>query len=352
MTEEGVVPVVSALDFLKNPSKVAIPAVCVITGDEFFFRQEAFNTLRSVVLSDQDAEFCLSRFEGNEVSFSDVLRETAMIALFGSGKRLVVVDQADPFISQNREKLDEYIQNPNKAGILLLQPLSFPSNLKLYKRVGELGLIIECKGLPPRSLPSWLVEWEWEHSKIQLSRESAEVLAGLVGNDPGLLDQEVRRLALLTPNNKIDVNLIKENVGYWKQEKVWNLIDVALEGKTSEALQQLDKLLLAGESPIGILAQLGFTLRKLSAVYQILLNLEETPDAPKPGINTILDQAGVSSFFQAKTQGQLKRLGVNRGRRLIQRLLETDLDLKGASRSDPRLILEKFIVQISHPQIR
>ena len=96
-----------------------------------------------------------------------------------------------------------------------------------------------------------------------------------MGNDPGLLDQEVRRLALLTPNNKIDVNLIKENVGYWKQEKVWNLIDVALEGKTSEALQQLDKLLLAGESPIGILAQLGFTLRKLSAVNQILLNLEE-----------------------------------------------------------------------------
>ena len=263
-----------------------------------------------------------------------------------------MVDQADPFVSQYRDKLDEYIQNPNKAGILLLQPLSFPSNLKLYKRVGELGLIIECKGLPPRSIPSWLVEWEREHSKIQLSRESAEVIVDLVGNDLGMLDQEVHRLALLTSNNKIDVNLIKENVGSWKQEKVWDLIDVALEGKTGEALQQLEKLLLSGESPIGILAQLGATLRKISAVNQILLHLEETPNAPKPGINTILDQVGVRSFFQAKTQGQLKRLGVKRGRRLIQRLLETDLDLKGASRSDPRLILEKFIVQISHPQVR
>lgn len=352
MTAEGVVAVVSGLDFLKNPSKVAIPPVCVITGDENFFRQEAFNTLRSVILSDQDTAFCLSRFEGNEVSFSDVLRETAMIALFGSGKRLVVIDQADPFISQYKEKIDDYIQNPNKAGILLLQPLSFPSNLKLYKRISDLGLIIECKGLPPRSIPSWLVEWEREHSRIQLSRESSEVIVDLVGNDLGMLNQEVHRLALLTPDNKIDVNLIREQVGSWKQEKVWNLIDVALEGKTSEALQQLEKLLLAGESPIGILAQLGFTLRKLSAVNQVLINSEEEPDAPKPNVNAILDQVGVRSFLHAKTQRQLKKLGVKRGRRLIQRLLETDLDLKGASRSDPRLILEKFIVQISHPQVK
>ncbi len=191
-----------------------------------------------------------------------------------------------------------------------------------------------------------------EHSRIQLSRESSEIIVDLVGNDLGMLDQEVHRLALLTPDNKIDVNLIREQVGSWKQEKVWNLIDVALEGKTSEALQQLEKLLLAGEAPIGILAQLGFTLRKLSAVNQILINSEEAPDAPKPNINAILDQVGVRSFLHAKTQGQLKKLGAIRGRRLIQRLLETDLDLKGASRFDPRLILEKFIVQISHPQVK
>ncbi|MBR2003686.1 MAG: hypothetical protein IJ991_05840, partial [Thermoguttaceae bacterium] len=61
---------------------------------------------------------------------------------------------------------------------------------------------------------------------------------------------------------------------------------------------------------------------------------------------------GVKPFFRAKYAEQLKKLGRRRGERLAQALLEADVDLKGGSRSDPRLTLERFLVRFSSPEAR
>lgn len=344
--------VVAALDFIKKPDKFPIPPVCTIAGDEMFLRQVVFNKLRSIVLRDQDADFCLSRFEGSEVAFKDVLRETALIALFGAGKRLVVVDQAETFLSQNKEKLESYLDEPNQAGILVLQLSSFPSNLRIYKKIADKGLIVDCKSLSRRDIVSWLQEWAPENCQATLSRESAEALVELVGDDLGVLDQETRRLSLLATGGKIDVPLIKDQSGSWRQRKVWDLVDAMLDGNTADALRQLDKLITAGEAPIAILAQMAATLRKLAAASEIFLENEAEPNAPRVSINSVLDQVGVRTFFKAKTSEQLKKLGSRRGKFLIQNLLNADLDLKGGSRSDPKLTLERFIVRFSCPQMR
>lgn len=344
--------VVAALDFLQKPESYPIPPVCAVAGDEAFLRQVVFQKIRSLVLSEQDADFCLSRFEGAEVSFADVLRETAMIALFGSGKRLVVVDQAEPFISQFKDKIEDYLEEPNKAGILLLNLTTFPSNLRLYKKISEKGIVFNCKALSHSSIPTWLINWAKKNCQATLDRESAETLVDLVGDDLGVLDQETRRLALLAPGGKITRTLVQEQVGSWRQRKVWDLIDVALDGNTAEALRQLDKLVTAGEAPIAILAQMAATLRKLAAACQIFLEAENTPGKPRPSLPSVMEQVGVRSFVKEKTIGQLKKLGSKRGKNLIQNLLLADLDLKGGSRSDPRLTLERFIVLISNPQMR
>ena len=342
---------VSALDFLKTPERYPVQSVCVIAGDEAFLRSVVFKKIRATVLSDQDADFCLSRFDGNETSYRDVVRETAMTALFGSGRRLVVVEQAESFLSQNKEKLETYVDEPNQAGVLVLQVVSFPSNLRLYKKVAEKGLIIDCKALPRRSIPAWLQNWVAQNSQATLTREGADILVDLVGDDLGVLDQEARRLSLLANNGAIDVNLIRDHVGTWRQRKVWDLVDAALDGKTAEAMRQLDKLIEAGEAPIAILAQMSATIRKLAAACELFYEAGKNPDVPRPTINSVLDQVGVKDFVKVKTSEQLKKLGSRRGRYLIQTLLNADLDLKGGSRTAPRLVLERFIVQISAPQM-
>ena len=92
------------------------------------------------------------------------------------------------------------------------------------------------------------------------------------------------------------------------------------------------------------------TLRKMAAVAELFAEVEH--GKPPMSIGAALDKVGVPPFVKAKTSEQIKKLGSQRARALIKNLLQADLDMKGASRSDPRAILERFVVQISHPQMK
>lgn len=343
--------VVSALEFLQSSDANVIPPFCVVAGDEAFLRTEVIKKLRTQLLPGGDSEFSFSRFDGTTAPYMDVLRETSTMVMFGTGKRLVLVEQADQFISQNKDRLEDYINEPSRAGILVLQAASFPSNLRLYKKTSAQGLIIDCKALTRKDVVPWLVSWASKECKVSMSRDAAETLIELLGEDLGALDQETRRLALLvSTGGKLDVDFIREQAGSWRQKKVWDLVEVALEGKTAEALRQLDKLLNAGEVPIALLAQMAYTVRKLSAATQLFA--EADPKLPKLTIGGALDKVGIKPFLKAKTTEQLKNLGSKRGLKLSKLLLQTDIDLKGGSKAAPRHVLEQFIVQISSPELK
>lgn len=343
--------ITTALDFLQKTDGSTIPPLCVLTGDELFLRSQALGKFRELVLSNEEAKFSFTRFDGTTTSFIDVLRETSTMIMFGTGKRLVLVEQADSFMSQNKEQLESYLDEPGKAGILILQLDSFPSNLRLYKKVSTQGLIVDCKGLSRKETVIWLNDWSLSHCNVTATRDAVEALVELIGNDLGTLDQETRRLSLLVPEGrKMDLEFIQTHVGAWRPKKVWDLVDAALEGRTTDALKQLDKLLMGGEFPIALLAQIASSLRKLSAATH-LLSESNVSHSPR-NISTVLDQVGVRSFVKAKTMEQFKRLGLQRGKILSDLLLQTDINLKGGSRCDPRLILERFIVQISSLDMR
>ncbi len=343
--------IVSGLDFLQKSQYAQIPPFCVVFGEEAYLRSETLKLLRELVLSTDDGEFSYTRFDGSSVSYMDVLRETSTMIMFGTGRRLVVVEQAEMFLSQNKNSLESYIESPNKASVLVLQLSSFPSNLRLYKLANISGLLIDCRPPSRKDVVSWLSSRSPQKRQISLSRETAEILVDLIGDDLGSLVQETRRLALLLPASRaIDASFVREHVGSWRQRKVWDLVDAALSGRVSEALRQLDNLINAGEAPIMILAQMAATLRKLSAASQLFLDAGSSGE--KMSVNMALDRVGVRPFLKAKMEEQLKALGLKRGQNLPRLLLQTDFDLKGGSRSDPRHIIERFVVTVSNPEVR
>ena len=343
-------PIASALDYVAHPEKRPLPPFCAIAGDEPFLRREVFAAMRAATLGNGDGAFSLAKFDGATATFRDVAREVAMIGLFGSGKRLVAVEQAEPFASQFKAELEDYLDAPRAAGTLVLILSSFPSNTRLYKKTSEKGLVVDCKALSRREIVPWIVDWAPKRCGASLSRDVAETLVELLGDDMGVLEQETKRLALLAPGGKIELELVRNNVGSQRLRKIWDLVDVALEGNTAEALRQLDKLVAGGEAPIALLAQMAATMRKLAAAAQLLTDADST----KPPISPLLalEKVGVKPFVKAKTAEQLKKLGAKRAKNLIQNLLQADLDMKGGSRSDPRLILERFVAMISNPQMR
>ncbi|MDR2706449.1 MAG: DNA polymerase III subunit delta [Planctomycetaceae bacterium] len=349
---------ISIHDFLWEPSKFSSMAIYVVFGNDPFWKFHAVRTLRDQVLADEDAEFSLTRFEGDSVKFIDVLREVTTHAMFGGDRRLVIVEDADSFVTKNRDELEKYTEKPSGQAVLLLLLDSFPSNTRLFKLVTETKnitetcLVIEANSLPEKEIPKWIVRWSKHHHKTTCDPDAAEMIFQRIGAEHGLIDQELAKLALMViPKEKITTALVEKAVGSWRSQSTFEMLDLALAGQTAAAIRQLDQLLLAGENAVGILAQIAPTLRKFAAATQLILDGEKHGKKISPV--TALEQAGVNRYFiEKKSEKQLKMLGRYRGAKLLNWLLQADLDLKGASRNDPRIILETLIINLADPRLR
>ena len=343
---------VSVHDYLWNVTKYPVQPVCVVFGDDTFLRTSAVRHIRDQVLAAEDAEFALCQFEGDDVTFKDVLRELQTVAMFGGGRRVVRVDDADSFVTKNRAELENYVEKPLEQSVLILQLKSFPATTNLYKKLVASGFLIEAKTLAEKEMPQWVVQWSKHHHKTVCDRTAAEMIVQRIGLEHGLLDQELAKLSLMVTDDKTGITpeLVELAVGSWRSQTVWNMLDLALAGKTAAAVRQLDALILAGENAVGILAQIASTLRKLASATELILDAERRNS--KMSVRSALERAGVKGFVLGKTEQQLIQLGRHRGAKLPDWLLQLDLDLKGSSRSDARLLLEMFIIKISAAKLQ
>jgi DNA polymerase-3 subunit delta len=300
------------------------------------------------------------------------MEELATVAMFGGGKRLVVVENADEgraprgakgdappaagaakreaepkgFVARCRTQLEDYVAKPRPTGVLVLEVKSFPSNTRLYKAVAAAGLLIDCAEPKPAVLTRWLGVWAKQTHRVELPAAAANMLVELIGPELGLLDQEIAKLALMTGDKKrITSELVAQSAGGWRVKTVWDMLDAALDGNAREALDQLDRLLAAGEQPVGLMAQIASPLRRMAAATRLVLRGEAT--GRRTDVRQALIAAGVVPFRVGDAEKRLRRIGRQRGAQLYRWLLEADLDLKGDSALPPRLVLERLLLRLA-----
>lgn len=337
---------VTAVDYLRNPEKFAPAPVVILFGDEPFLRSEVFKVFRDRLLGEEDAEFSLTVYDGGSARFSDVFRELSTRPMFGGSVRLVRIVDADPFVSESSAQLEDYLDAPVESGILLLQMKTLASTTRLYKKMAQKGLLVDSRLPDIGALSSWLRDWAKKRHNISMTSNAAPLLIDLIGSEPGILDSELARLVLLAPaDGKITPEFVSLHVGSWRLRKVWDLVDAVLAGNLPEGLRQLDLLLASGETPIGIVAQMSPTLRKLAAATLFYLDAER--NGRRITVADAVRAAKFPPFILEKAGDQMKRLGRARGEKLPGRLLQIDLDMKGATRVNPRTVLEEFLVELA-----
>jgi DNA polymerase-3 subunit delta len=338
-----------AIDFLGPAgAKTAVPAVVAVFGDEPFLVRLVLAALKDRVLGSGDADFSLSTFDGDSADWRSVADELSTMAMFGGGRRLVVVEDADDFVSRNRPQLEDYVAAPRATGALVLAVKTWSSTTRLAKAVAEGGLAIECKAPSEARLVKWLITRAKEAHRGTLEPAAAETLIELVGPQLGLLDQQLARLAVsVGAGEPITADLVSDTVGGWRTKTAWEMLDAAASGDAPAALEQLDRLITSGDQPIALLAQMASTLRRFATATRLVEQAERA--GRRASLRPALEQAGFKSFVLNKAESQLRQLGRHRAGQLYNWLLEADLALKGTSSSPPkaRLVLEKLIARMS-----
>jgi DNA polymerase III subunit delta len=342
--------VLSALDYLAKPDKHPAATVCAVFGADAYLKSAVIVALRRQALGGTDAdEFSLTTLTGRETQFSELIDALAAVSLFGGGdRRVVIVEDADSFVTQSRSQLEDYVARPYQHGVLILDVSTWPSNTRLAKAVAAAGLAIDCKPPSERQVKTWLTARAKTEHNVRIDAAAVDALLELVPPDLGILEQELAKLALAVGDDRtIDTTLIRENVGGWRARAVWDLVDAAADGRVADALEQLDRLITSGEKPQGLLPQIASPLRRFAAAAAQIEAAEA--DRRRLPIRDALAQAGVLPFKLTDAERQLRQIGRRRAKQLTAWLLAADLAVKGHNSAEDRarLELERLIVRLS-----
>ena len=333
-----------ALAFLDTAAKSKRLPVYALSGDEDFLKRRCRDAVISLVVGkDGDADFAVSTYAGDTLDFS-TLRNDLDTPSFLSPVRVVIVEQADPFVSAHREALERYVASPSKVGTLVLDVKTFPETTKLAKALPDAAKLV-CKAPYPDKLADWCVKWARAGHKAKLGRDAAEALVDLVGPMMGLLDMELAKLATATGGNaEITADDVAKLVGRSREANVFQILDAVGEGNPAKAFALLARKFDEGEEPQMVFGALRSQLQKLANVERLL--------AAGQSLGPAFDAAGVARWPQARqsAERQVKHLGRGRLARLAGWLLEVDLGMKGGSPLPVRTQIEILLAKLARPR--
>jgi DNA polymerase-3 subunit delta len=332
-----------ALPFLDKAAKSKRQPVYALVGDEDFLKRRCRDAIIALVVGDADPTFAVSVYPGEKLDFSTVRNDLDTLP-FLAPARVVVVEQADPFVTEHRAALERYVAEPSTVGVLVLDVKSFPDTTKLAKALPDAAKIV-CKSPPAYRLPDWCVGWAKAQYGKKLTADAAGLLVELVGGQMGLLDQELGKLAVAVGDKAaIDAEDVDRLVGRSREANVWRILEAVGEGKPGEALAVLGEVLGEGQDPLAVLGALTSHLRKLAAVGRLV--------GRGQSLGTAMDAAGVPNWPKKRleVERQVKHLGRRRLDQLTDWLVEANLGLKGGNPLPGRLQLERLIVRLARPR--
>lgn len=348
--------VLHALDYLALSEKPMPGGLVVALGDEMFLRQLVLRSLRQRI-NGEDEEAPHAEFPGKTVAWRDVSDELATLSLFSTGPRVVIVTDADDFVSRHRSELEDRVTDSPDGGTLILAVKSLPSNTRLYKRLATEGGAIDCRppqrggrsrGVDTHRVCQWISQWAKQQYQFRIESSAAEALLDLTGPEFGLIDQNLAKLALyVEKGDAASADLVREVVAGWQLQTIWDIVDTAADGDAAAAMSHLHALLTAGSAPQAVFGQIAWSLRRYAKACRVIQQMERR--GGRANLNEAIQVAALAKGPPQQAQARLRQIGRQRAGQLHQWLLEADLALKG-SHSHPqrgRLVLERLLLRLA-----
>ncbi len=305
--------------------------VYVLSGTDGFLQDHYRAEIISRIVGQADPQTCIANFDGgDDPELADVMDELRTLP-FLAPSRVVLIRNADAFISKHRQKLEEYVANPCETSALVLIVSSFPGNTRLAKAVKKIGEILNCKLPDGSSLQKWLTKAAGKRGK-KIDPQSADMLEQWIGRDLAAQNAEIEKLCLyigdretITPQDVQDV--VTATAG----PAAFALTNAITAGDTAGALKALDGALRIRGAEFQALGSIAWHLRKaLQAQQQISAGA-------KPDLRMPYNQRNA---FVA----MLKRRGLRKLQADMKSLIAADLGMKSGQK--PKAALQELVMSL------
>ncbi len=332
-----------AFDFMEVRSLSVLPFITIASGESFVARL----AIQHAIQISRFSEDAVRWFDADDADWRSVHDELSTFSLFDTrNQRVAVVFYADDFLSANRLHLEKMIERPPENAHLFLSVRSILKTTRIYKMAIERGMIVDCSPPEAKKLQKWLMQRALGTYQFELSPSQATFILDRVGNQIGLLDCELAKIALFADDQgRVDLKHLQELVGGWRTHTAFQIAEAIANGHIAEAITHLDRLLNSGEHVLALLGGISWSLRRFGLAARLIAQSEQYGE--RPNIGSILAQAGFRPFETAKAEKQLKRIGRRRALMLPTWICDLEMALKGSHSSDDRsrMAVELFILR-------
>ena len=239
-----------------------------IAGDEPLGQIEAVDHLRQALRAQGFEERVI--FEGNaKADWQSVIFNAQERSMFSSRKWIEIKLTSLKLGKSGQAGFDQLVQLANSSEVVMIITSerldATAKKMAAYTWVQTHGALIESNPIAAEHLPAWLTTRLKRH---QLSA-SPEALTWLTHHLEGNLlaaDQEIKKLALLHPNQKLELDMVQESVAQLAKHDLESLIISIMKGQPERVAIALDTLESEGEAPPRLVWVLYDLLRGLRGV--------------------------------------------------------------------------------------
>ena len=180
------------------------------------------------------------------------------------------------------------------------------------------GLVLDADPPAERAMPAWIRKAAGDRG-VALPERGAELLAERFGRDLRRQVNEIGKLEAYRDESRAAPTLaeIEAVIGGGTVRNRFRFTDAVRDGRTSDALAALDRLLEEGESPLALLA----------LVYQLALQLQVVGDAVRRG-ESPASAPGAPAWMAGRLAGAARRFPAAEHRRILGEIATIDLRLK------------------------
>jgi DNA polymerase-3 subunit delta len=314
-------------------------AVHIITGKDKFLVNSALDSLVDELLAEEHRQLALFQptAQTSAADIFDELRTRPFLAPY----KVVLIKDADEFITNNRELLESYFDNPSPCGILILVTTTFRSKTRLARKLPSIGVLHKINEPKPYQLASFVTGYiKKKHGKT-ISSSAAKLLVETVGHEPGRLAAEADKLTLYSAGKKsiteADINAL---VGDLRSFGAFEVIDAMTAGNIPSAMTRMRNMFAADKgNEFRVIGAFAYQFRKMFQAKTMLDNGVDRTRVAK-AVN-IWPQNRQHAFFRLINKLTLREIA-----KLHSQLADIDYETK-TGRTTVKVAIEKLVLSLA-----
>lgn len=334
----------------KQIKSEAFSRVYLVYGNEGYLKQHYSNLICSKTVSKDFEDFNLKKLEGKDTSLSEIYDCISSFPMMSEYTCTLVKDYNLTEFIGDRGKVDSefegLITDIPESSILIFWMDTVDvdeKNTKWQKVIKLIDSAGACAKIDKRTrsaLEKLLIS-SAAKKDCTLSKECAQHIINLVGEDMATLQNELNKVCAFAKEGEITKNHIEQTVIISVEAKIFQLARMIINGEADKAYENLSNLFKLREEPIAIL---GVLSKAYVDMYRVKA-AKETNESYRSLADLFPSSYKGRDFILNNAASDGSRYTITQLKNALEILSDADRRLKSTN-EDKQIVLEEVILRL------